>query len=278
MKSGVKAIKNKPWHDAFDRIVMITLRGPDGDRRRRSSMPELARAGIPAPRIELFFADRHPEGGRKGCFHSHMAVLGASFLGKNSENETLLVFEDDVRIAPGFRFDVLDQASSFIRNKAFDMFLLGFAPRKPLEFLVSQAVDRNIVRYGHPALTHAVTYSRRGAERILGPAQEHYRTHDGNSIEHFDIFLHRLALETFCAVPIQFDQIWCMGTNNVPNSRVEGIARKMTCALDYTNALSIVAVARGNLYATSLLLVTLAVLVGWLTSRLTTVTLKTLKP
>lgn len=257
------------WHASVDKIVMISLRNAVGQERRARSIPELERSGIPRERIELYLTDRHPEGGRKGCFHSHMTVL-ERFVKENSNkenNKNIAVFEDDVRISPtGFRQAVMEQVARFVRSQDFDVLYLGFLPVWPTTFLTAPFADRDIVRYDDAILTHAVIYSLRGARRIVGPARRHYLTHDGNNITHYDHFLRSFAPESlarFCAVPMQFDQFLCMPTTNLPADTKERVARAlMMCPAEKLNLIELVSRARQHAFYAIALLVMLAALLG----------------
>jgi hypothetical protein len=89
--------------DAFERIVVINLR--ERVDRRREMQAELRRAGIGAgdARLQFFAAIRpadaglFPSVGARGCFESHLGVIGEAL---RDGVENLLVLEDDLLLHP----------------------------------------------------------------------------------------------------------------------------------------------------------------------------------
>lgn len=89
--------------DAFERIVVINLR--ERTDRRREVEAELRRAGIGAgdPRLRFFAGIRpadagpFPSVGARGCFESHLGVIGEALRDRLA---SVLVLEDDLLLHP----------------------------------------------------------------------------------------------------------------------------------------------------------------------------------
>jgi GR25 family glycosyltransferase involved in LPS biosynthesis len=87
-------------YEYFDMIVCITLK--ENVERQQSFVKQMQIAGI--TNYEFFRVDRHPEGGKKGCFDSHVRVWEYALsrgMGK------ILVFEDDTVVTPAYSVDVV---------------------------------------------------------------------------------------------------------------------------------------------------------------------------
>jgi hypothetical protein len=89
--------------DAFERIVVINL--PERTDRRREMAAELRRAGLAEndPRLSFFpgirpaDAGAFPSVGARGCFESHLGVIGAAI---RDGLHSVLVLEDDLALHP----------------------------------------------------------------------------------------------------------------------------------------------------------------------------------
>jgi GR25 family glycosyltransferase involved in LPS biosynthesis len=263
----------------FDRIVCITLAG--NTARREHAQRELTRCGAGA--FRFFVAQRHARGGRVGCFDSHVRVVRAAY--GDPSCHTLLVFEDDVKLASTFQPAVLRQVESFVkRDDTWEALMLGFFPLQPdqgtwrlgqgvLSFITSDPVAPNIYRHGHALLTHAYALSRRGMQRILQAASEQLAK-PTDLVPHYDEFLCGtigICQHMYCVVPQLFDQAWCMGTDNVSASAIEAFARRFSCAAESTEIVTHLTKARQHrvivALAVSALLVALAFCVASLWRR-----------
>lgn len=72
--------------------------------------------GIP---LNLFIAQRHPEGGKRGCLDSHLRIIKKAYDNKNkSKAKNLLIFEDDIKFLDTF---------NILKNvpKDYDMLYFG---------------------------------------------------------------------------------------------------------------------------------------------------------
>lgn len=76
--------------------------------------------GIP---LHLFIAQRHPEGGKRGCLDSHLRIIKEAYQNKNiTKAKNLLIFEDDIEFVNSLSF------TSAFKNavpKDYDMLYFG---------------------------------------------------------------------------------------------------------------------------------------------------------
>lgn len=71
--------------------------------------------------LNLFIAQRHPEGGKRGCLDSHLRIIKTAYGNKDkSKAQNLLIFEDDIKFIDLFQ-------SAFKNNvpKDYDMLYFG---------------------------------------------------------------------------------------------------------------------------------------------------------
>jgi hypothetical protein len=74
--------------------------------------------------IRFYFAHKHKEGGKKGCFESHMNVMK-----EHCNDKNCLIFEDDFQISKKFSFKYLKEVCRFMRsNNDWDIIYLGCFP------------------------------------------------------------------------------------------------------------------------------------------------------
>ncbi len=71
--------------------------------------------------LNFFIAQRHPEGGKRGCLDSHLKIIKEAYAHKDkTKAQNLLIFEDDIKF--------LDSFSSAFKNKVpkdYDMLYFG---------------------------------------------------------------------------------------------------------------------------------------------------------
>ena len=253
------------WQDAFDRIVCITLRDVV-EARRPIVLQEFARIGVPADKIEFFVVDRHPQGGRKGCFDSHVRVLQAVYDG-DPTCERLLVLEDDVKLAPSFSHSAMAAcARHMVANRDWDVFYLGHGGTDWVHLLHDALFARMIgphIVEKRCILTHALVVSRRGMRKIIGAGLRELASKSGQDVTHYDVFVAGLPdARHLCAVPMQFDQRWCWGTSNMPASTTEALVRKVQCYIERTDLLALYSFEPYHRFGIMTLMVTVAVMAG----------------
>jgi GR25 family glycosyltransferase involved in LPS biosynthesis len=243
----------KPY-DYFDRIVCVTLREDvERQHRFRGVMRDV---GI-GHRFSFFKADRHPKGGRVGCFESHIEVIAAAYA--DPACKSILIFEDDAIMAPGYDARIIEGAVSFLRSidgnnddddrhKAngrtpWAVMMLGFAVFKAqyhLGMVTAPMVAPHVIRYPWVVLAHAYALSRKGMQAVLQPALAELAK-PPHKVAHFDTFMAKALAPldaTYSIVPTQFEQAWCMPSNNVPFSTMEATWRHLMCAGEMTHAIS----------------------------------------
>lgn len=217
----------------FDKIVCINLIDREDKREYAQNVFRTLQVNV-----DFFDAQRHPQGGRYGCFHSHMSVIADSY--EKGVNR-LLVFEDDVKISPSYHNDILQEVVTFLNDAAqdWDYVQLGHFPMtgekmKFLPYATAQQVDGypHILKFSGPG-THAYCLNRKGMKKILNSDWKKYI-----STAHFDVFLTTLnELKAFCVIPMLFEQKFCLGSDNTPISAEEYFERNFACLTDKTNLL-----------------------------------------
>jgi GR25 family glycosyltransferase involved in LPS biosynthesis len=106
---------------AFDGVVCITLRegGREDNIRKMSELAHITN-------MEVLRFERHPEGGMKGCFDSHIRVAKHA-LERGWNN--VLVFEDDFMPTTYLTPDAIDRCLDFVKKaKQWDVLYLGGMP------------------------------------------------------------------------------------------------------------------------------------------------------
>lgn len=214
-------------YNFFDRIVCINLIHRTDKKQRATKI--FNKLHIP---ITFFSAQQQPQGGRYGCFHSHISVIKKAY---DDRVQNLLIFEDDVVPSPSYCDVGIHKAISFLKinSSRIDMLQLGYFPFQDdsgslLPFVNATFTDNNrefikITAAG----THAYCLTRSGMHKILNSNWTKY-------IDdlHFDIFIVGLHLDGYCVVPTLFDQNSCLGTDNLSRTKQERIARPFMCASD----------------------------------------------
>lgn len=112
------------WRELADRRVCINLRErPD---RLQQVQKRFAAVGLSENMVQYHRPERHPRGGRYGCYSSHRDCIRAAYEdGLNS----VLIFEDDVVFGDGWQ-KVVQDAHAFVHSKPneelpFDALFLG---------------------------------------------------------------------------------------------------------------------------------------------------------
>jgi len=106
-----------------DRIVCINL--VDRDDRMKEAQDQFDKVGLLGT-VQFHRVERHPRGGRYGCYNSHREVMANAL---KDGLDSVLIFEDDVQFEDGWE-EVVHDAKCFIdkaknTNKQFDAFFLG---------------------------------------------------------------------------------------------------------------------------------------------------------
>ena len=216
-QSGDLGVTPPTIFDEFDAVVCITL----GDSIERHKKLSRVFEDIGAhPRFHV--ADRHPNGGRYGCFESHYDVCLEA---QRQDLDHVLIFEDDIVTTRGYDEAVMREVVSFVReNETWECVQLGYGPSLHLVF--GSRVSKNIAR-NLGCFTHALCLSRRGIVKILASAPAMLELK--RDIPHYDLWLADGVLDQrncFSVIPMQFDQQWCFETTNVSATFFEAIVRR----------------------------------------------------
>ena len=181
----------------------------------------------------FFTVHKHPNGGIHGCFDSHIQVIQEAY-DKGLDN--ILVFEDDIKVTPSYSQHQVEQCVNFMRsNKDWDIFCLGYMPantaRGSMSDLISASfVNDHIIRF-RPFGTQSYCISRKGMKKVLDSHEEYIGK------IHYDHFLVRIKLESYCTVPLLFDQYFCLGSDNDAFDNYEAFIRRFQCQADTYNLL-----------------------------------------
>lgn len=216
----------------FDAIYCITLK--ENIDRQASATVIAHQLGIP---LQFFRVDRHPRGGRYGCFESHVELIRFLY---HRGARSALIFEDDFIPSPGYSSEAIADILQFMRiNQDWDYIQLGFLPvQQPIDpswiwkFPNAERHAKHIYKFCG-LLAHAYCISRKGMSKILEKSRPHLKM-DGQHIPHIDIWYNTMFKDTsYCACPILFDQKWCFPTDNVPSNLFEAfVIRPMQCHVE----------------------------------------------
>jgi GR25 family glycosyltransferase involved in LPS biosynthesis len=214
-------------YNYFDRIICVNLVHRKDKRNRVSKVFD--KLQIP---VQFYIAQSHPEGGRYGCFHSHMHVIQKAY---KDGMQNILIFEDDVVPSPSYCVNSILRAISFIDDSKnnVDIFQLGYMPfvnerGNFIPYFRTSFTDthRDVIKITG-AGTHAYCLTRNGMHKILF---SNWKKHIEDA--HFDMFLVGLQLNGYCFVPTLFDQNSCLGTDNKSRSMQESVVRTFACTAD----------------------------------------------
>lgn len=145
--------------------------------------------------------------------------------------QKLLVFEDDLLPTNTYSMEHMENIVQFLNSHTWDMFFLGyFVLNYDIlnPFVASQHVSKHIVSY-HPLATHAFCYHRSAMKKVL----QTYERFIGKM--HYDIYLAQLKLESYCYVPMLFEQKMCMPSDVPAINLMEKGLRSMQCLSEKTS-------------------------------------------
>jgi glycosyl transferase family 25 len=197
-------------YNFFDKIYCINLKHRTD--RYNSSLKFFRKLNI---NVKYFLADKHPNGGRYGCFDSHINVIKDAFY--NNYNN-ILIFEDDVKIAKYYSNNLLNKAIYFMNNNDWDIFYLGYFP---FSYNYKYNIISNNIISSNPFGGHAYCLNKKSIKIILN----NYQQVIGKM--HFDMWLSlENKFKTFCIAPIIFDQHFNFKTDNSTHGTLEYYFRK----------------------------------------------------
>lgn len=142
-------------------------------RRHEMSRDELHRVGL-LPLTTYFYAQRHRNGGKQGCYESHRDVLRDA--AKRRPQQPILIMEDDVMFTKDWEAHMkhVHQFMQHAPANTWDIFLLGYLPLK------STKVGKHIQKVVCGALTHAYIVH----PRLLQDIDAWLPPYDGRHYDH----------------------------------------------------------------------------------------------
>lgn len=199
-------------YNFFDKIYCINLKYRTD--RYNSSLKTFRKLNI--NNIKYFLANKHPKGGRYGCFDSHINVIKDAY---NNNYNYILIFEDDIKIGKYYNNNLINKSINFMKNNNnWDIFYLGYYP---FSYNYKYNIIENNIIKSNPFGGHAYCLNKQSIKFIL----ENY--HDIIGKQHFDIWLSLSnKFRTFCIAPIIFDQYFKFTTDNSIHGFIEYIFRK----------------------------------------------------
>jgi GR25 family glycosyltransferase involved in LPS biosynthesis len=215
-------------YNFFDDIVCINLEHRED--RKRISQNIFKKLNI---NCRFHTVKKHPKGGMYGCFDSHIQVIQDAY---NKGLNNILIFEDDIKLTPSYTTSQFDICTEFMKyNKEWDIFFFGYIPCNTnrgsiKDLLNAEFVNGHIIKY-RPFATHSYCVSRKGMQKILN----NYKLDIGRI--HVDQFYVNMKLESYCTVPMLFDQHFCLDNDNEPFDSFEAFIRRFQCQAEMYNLL-----------------------------------------
>lgn len=215
-------------YDFFDDIVCINL-------EHREDRKEISQKTFKALNINCRFhiVKKHPKGGMYGCFDSHIQLIKNAF---EKGHDNLFIFEDDIKVTPSYTNALVETCIDFMKsNKKWEIFYFGYIPCNTnkgsmYEFWKAEYINNNIIKY-RPFATHSYCINRKGMKKIL----DNYEQYIGKI--HLDQYYVNLKLDSYCTVPMLFDQHLCLDSDNEAFNSYEAFARRFQCHIDMYNLL-----------------------------------------
>lgn len=215
-------------YNFFNDIVCINLEHREDRKRISQNIFEKLNVNC-----RFHTVKKHPNGGMYGCFESHIQVIQDAY-NKNLDN--ILIFEDDIKLTPSYTTSQVEMCIDFMENnKEWDIFFLGYIPCNTnrgsmKDLLNAKFINSHIIQY-RPFATHSYCLSRKGMQKILN----NYKDHIGHI--HLDQYYVNLKLDSYCTVPMLYDQYFCLETDNQPFDSFEAFIRRFQCQAEIYNLL-----------------------------------------
>jgi glycosyl transferase, family 25 len=135
---------------------------------------------------KFYRVNKHPRGGKQGCFESHMNIIALSY---DSGDERCFIFEDDVLATKAFTIKNMQVCMDFINNNTdWDIFYFGCMPdiRNHITATTSCPNIMGVNAFG----THAYVINRRFMRKLIG-SQYQYVGIDQYYINHARAYTYR---------------------------------------------------------------------------------------
>jgi len=232
-------------YNFFDKIYCINLKYRTD--RYNSSLKVFRQLNI--YNVKYFLADKHHNGGRYGCFDSHINVIKDAH---NNNYNNILIFEDDIKIAKYYNNNLLNKSIEFMTNNDWDIFYLGYFP---FSYNYKYNIISDNIVESNPFGGHAYCLNKKSIKTILN----NYQQVIGKI--HFDMWLSLSnKFKTFCIAPIIFDQYFRFKTDNSTHGILEYFYRKKQHLFEDYNINSNVSLLIYNFHTFKILIIILILL------------------
>jgi GR25 family glycosyltransferase involved in LPS biosynthesis len=158
-------------------------------------------------KLNFFRPERHPDGGRMGCFTSHITIIQNAY---DSGKNLIFIFEDDIIKTPSYKDICYNEINNFIKNNQ-NWEMLQFGSFNPINSLLvpMNTKYKNISQY-YSFFASSYIINRKGMKKILDTYKNYIKT------EHVDVFYQIIFNKTmYNIIPIIFDQDRTLENNNI---------------------------------------------------------------
>jgi GR25 family glycosyltransferase involved in LPS biosynthesis len=220
-------------YNYFDAIVCISLKYR---KDRQEQVDQVFKDLGIQNRVSYHLADKSPLGGMYGCFESHINVIKKAY---DDGLENVLIFEDDIYPTASYSPKMIQVGIDFMKklpSSSWDIFYYGYFPvnERFKTVLLANPVTDHIVAF-RPNATHAYCVNRSGMKKILSM----YHSYIGK-IHLDEYYSSLLPLNSFCIVPMLFEQHLCMPHDNQAFKLSHVVGRKFQCASERVRGMYIV--------------------------------------
>ena len=160
-------------------------------------------------KLNFFRPEKHPEGGRIGCFTSHITIIQNAY---DSGKNLILIFEDDIIKTPSYKDICYNEINDFIiNNQNWEMLQLGSFTFNPIDsLLVPMNTKYKNISQHNSMLASSYIIKRKGMKKILDTYKEYINT------EQIDGFYQIIFNKTmYNIIPVIFDQDRRLESNNL---------------------------------------------------------------
>ena len=149
-------------------------------------------------KLNFFRPEKHQEGGRMGCFTSHITIIQNAY---DSNKNLILIFEDDIIKTPSYKDICYNEINDFIKNNQnWEMLKFGSINIIDSILVPMNGKYKNILQYGSLSNTSYII-NRKGMKKILDTYKKYIK------IEHVDYYYQIIFNKTmYNIIPIIFDQ------------------------------------------------------------------------
>lgn len=200
-------------YNYFDSIVCISLE--EATERRQQCMKNFEKLGI--DNYQFYKTQRHKEGGRFGCFISHINVIKNEY---NKGSNNILIFEDDFMPSSSYDENVIQEVVDFIDNEDLEIMYLGHSSacnHRP--FYNPKRITKHVYKM-KPCFTHAYIVTRKGMEKILKKTSTYLEKTEPKNVIHYDTFLYDTLDKSYAVLPLQFVQNMCTESYNSKDASI----------------------------------------------------------